>query len=388
MHQYILHIGYSKTGTSAIQNYLSNNRQLLQQQGILYPDVKLYGAWTHCLNHNLFGSALDGRLGWYKLTPEDYLQQFEKQRNKSQATRVILSSESFLGAVQPWAYDDELSYWEAVERYVKKIYELFRKFDTKLILYIRRQDDWLESIINQTIKSGRLAPEKVRTSSVDELLKIYLPRLNYAKTLDIWAEVFGKEAIELGVYKKNKLFKKDIVADFCNRLNIDDSVLNNPSPNNTVGNRKLNRDVLEFKRILNLIERPKYQERVISEALFDLSSSEEDRCAVNYSLLETDKRKAICETFYQSNQKIRNEYFSVDSEDLFKYDSEDINARDDIYPGLNTEKGILLLLNLEKYLNSPTTRVKLFRHWLAEKLRKKSSLLHAVFRLPYYYFKR
>lgn len=34
-----LHIGTMKTGTSALQRFLSDNREYLKQQGVLYPDL-------------------------------------------------------------------------------------------------------------------------------------------------------------------------------------------------------------------------------------------------------------------------------------------------------------------------------------------------------------
>jgi hypothetical protein len=388
MNKYILHIGYSKTGTTAIQNYLSSNRQLLREQGVLYPDVKMYGVWAHCQNHNMLGRALAGRCGWYGLTPNEYIGQFEKQCQYYRTKKVILSAENFLGGVQPWDYDDELNYWKAVENYVKKAGDLFSNFDTKIILYLRRQDDWLESIINQTIKSGVLAPEKLRKSSIDELIKIYLPRLNYAKTLDIWAEVFGRKAIEVGVYNKKQLFRRDVIADFCDRLNIDDSVLKKASLTNINENIKLNRDVLEFRRILNSIDRPKYQERVLGEALLYLSTKDNNIHKDNYSLLDRDRRKAIREKCHQSNKKLCSEYLPDNNQEFFEKQPEDINTKDEIYPGLSIEQSLIFLLNLERYLKLPKTRIKLFRHWIAEKLRSNSPFLHAVIRMQYYFFKK
>ncbi|MCH8942156.1 MAG: hypothetical protein IIA48_06935 [Bacteroidetes bacterium] len=52
MAKFILHIGQSKTGTTAIQSFLSENRKILHNKGILYPDILKKWVSLDLLNHN------------------------------------------------------------------------------------------------------------------------------------------------------------------------------------------------------------------------------------------------------------------------------------------------------------------------------------------------
>lgn len=384
MKRYILHIGYSKTGTSAIQHYLSRNRELLKKQKILYPDIKLFGVWAHCQNHNMLGRALAGRLGWYGLPPREYFKQFENQSNENNIEKVILSAESFLGGVQPWDYENEDQYWDASEKFVKKLGSFLSQHDVKIIIYLRRQDHWLESALNQTIKFGGLMADNLRMASINKLIDIYSPRLNYLKVLNLWSDVFGAESIQVGVYEKDRLMEQDIITDFCHSAGIDSSNLLAPVPDKSVENKSISRNLLEFKRILNAVKRPKYQERVIAEILFNLSSKYEDNFSNDYPLLDKSTRLSILQKYKDSNQEIAKQYLQDDGA-LFREPLPALsNGEPETYSGLSTEDAVLFLLELDRYLSLPQTRFKLFRHWLAERLRSKSPFMHALFRKIYY----
>ena len=74
--QILLHIGQSKTGTSAIQAYLSLNRKELARNGILYPSVKIWGMPVDLGNHNPLADALVAVFRYPFLTAEQYFDQF------------------------------------------------------------------------------------------------------------------------------------------------------------------------------------------------------------------------------------------------------------------------------------------------------------------------
>src|SRR3989344_5912389 len=100
--QFILHIGQSKTGTTALQRFLSANRAGLVRRGILYPDVQLGGIRLNVLNHNPFADSLAGEVRHPHLSPEEYIKQFREQAVESNCHTILLSAESFFGgAPQP-----------------------------------------------------------------------------------------------------------------------------------------------------------------------------------------------------------------------------------------------------------------------------------------------
>ncbi|MCK5244960.1 MAG: hypothetical protein KAJ90_06790 [Desulfobacterales bacterium] len=56
----LLHIGQSKTGTSAIQAYLTLNRLRLREAGVLYPSVTIGGMSVDIGSHNSVADTLAG----------------------------------------------------------------------------------------------------------------------------------------------------------------------------------------------------------------------------------------------------------------------------------------------------------------------------------------
>ena len=95
---FILHIGFSKTGTTAIQSFLSDNRKQLAKKGILYPDFRYKGFMTGFLNHNLLVNNIVGKTGWFRLSPQRCLAQITSHQKKNPSIdTVLLSGESFAG---------------------------------------------------------------------------------------------------------------------------------------------------------------------------------------------------------------------------------------------------------------------------------------------------
>jgi len=98
----ILHIGQSKTVTTALQSFLASNRASLVTAGILYPDVYRSGIPLNVLDHNSFAEALCGFRRFPALSAEEYFSQFLKQAKDKKCDTLLLSGESFRGAPQIW----------------------------------------------------------------------------------------------------------------------------------------------------------------------------------------------------------------------------------------------------------------------------------------------
>ena len=56
--QLILHIGQSKTGTTALLSFLLQNKKCLQNMGIVYPDYFINNMPLHTPEHNAFAETL------------------------------------------------------------------------------------------------------------------------------------------------------------------------------------------------------------------------------------------------------------------------------------------------------------------------------------------
>jgi len=191
MKQLYLHVGAPKTGTTSIQNALDQRRQELKQLGILYPT----SAASHCAQHRIaFGlrRQVDPATG----DVPDAVLEIEAVRaefGQSGAHTVILSSEGLFSLPK-----------ESIDL----IHKRFEDLDTKVVAYIRRQDEMLISTFNQRIKS----PEIPFRSSFAELMQASkkLPDLNYKNQLHKWSLIFGRKNVVVRCYE----LAEDVVEDF------------------------------------------------------------------------------------------------------------------------------------------------------------------------------
>jgi len=377
MSKYILHIGYGKTGTTSIQDYLYKNRKTLVEQKILYPDEFMFNCPMNVRNHNMLGRALAGRYGWYKMKPSDYIAQFEAQSRQIKSDKVVISAESMTGGVQPWEYNTAEKYWEAVSWSINNAAGVFRDFDVVIIIYLRRQDQWLESAVNHTIKYGGLMPERLRTMSDHELIEMYSVRMDYFRTLECWASGFGRENIKVRILDKNRVKNSGVVEDFLDAAEIEQSVLPDRKSAVAVRNRSFPRDFLEIKRVLNQIPKRKYEERVIVEYLKTLSREQSDENEKRWPLIDSETRKNIMDRFRVSNKRVACEYLQLGNQDLFG-ESLDMDEPESSYPGMDIEKALSILLRLDRYQRGMEGRKKMFRHIIAELFRNYIPLAHAL----------
>lgn len=131
MKKLIMHLGFLKTGSTAIQNFLSINRDSLTSDGYLYPKSMI-----HEQTHNDLWPFYCKNIGFANITQKAvcdyYIQLFEK----SQQNTMILSSELLTLASTADAYS-----------------HLTSNFDTKYIIYIRNPIQFAQSLIISNLKA-------------------------------------------------------------------------------------------------------------------------------------------------------------------------------------------------------------------------------------------
>ena len=215
-----LHIGMPKTGTTAIQNFLACNRRLLRQRfGVLYPEcgvpesqhtalvksmVDDKYAWTH------FNEAIDA------FDPDRYIEDVLDQCRQHRCHTVLLSSEFFWGApvtesTLPFHTADRVNF-EYIDNFIADCRALLGRFErTRIVVYLRRQDLWIDSFFNQQLKDGFDIPD------ADELL-VLKNYLLYHENLRMWAKHFGRENIIVRIYRENGTW--DVLSDIVSVLSL------------------------------------------------------------------------------------------------------------------------------------------------------------------------
>lgn len=179
----ILHIGTNKTGTTAIQACLSSHRELLVENGVLYPIVGL----RHEAHYDL-SSAMGFGPKHLHLNDKERLKALKRYRAElhdevvaSGCHTVVLSSE----------------YW-MLKRPVRRVREFLDSYDVKVIVYFRRHDFWLESVYSQSLRTPSVVhPPWGR--GFESWLHYREARGAfhgvYRTILDHWSSVFGEESI-------------------------------------------------------------------------------------------------------------------------------------------------------------------------------------------------
>lgn len=315
MNNIILHVGLTKTGTSSLQKFLAMNESVLNQMGYSYPnsrgnfcnsDIDECGRYSNdgfpCYYNFIAKRNTEWEYGW-KLF-EDSVQDTLMNYN------VILSFEGV--------------FFEGTEyvRYLKN------KFNNIIIVvYLRRQDFWLESHRREEIKSPHLARrEKNSAMTMEEFIKCQMTKGAYAPdwggeniyldAIDGFESIVGRDNISVYLYEE--AIKEGIERHFLkNQLGIDlDSLPFTPvsKVNESTGvyeteiHRKYNENVLFNSNRRN-------DDVLVSEFISSIGKMglESEN---GYYLSQMD-RKRILNFFEDGNCEIAKRYFGKN--ELFDY---------------------------------------------------------------------
>jgi hypothetical protein len=191
----ILHIGANKTGSSAIQRFLSMNILALREEGVIVPDDDLQLADT-IQGHHVFGfqqllkTPPEGRKRL-----EDALDVADAAYPK--ATAILLSAENL-----------------TAHRAAPSLFEnVVHRYDTEVIIYIRRQDEYLLSSWQQWY-SKNWADFWAWTISVVGRMG------DWRAYLKNWETLIPRDRITVRIFERSKLEDEDIIADFYSMLGI------------------------------------------------------------------------------------------------------------------------------------------------------------------------
>ena len=301
----VLHIGTHKTATTTIQKVLSKNRQSLIARGLWYPAYSevLPGIRDHYAHLDVAKGLMSESK---KLTPEAVEQFFkslhDQVRRMPRVETVLLSSEPFYRGRMP----GRSPYWESREVYISTLRQIIPFDEVEVALVLRRQDDYLESLYNEHIKTTRYSKD------IWSFLSDYRSRFEYRQQIELWVKYFPvlkvctfEELVDTG--NVTKAFLRAIGGP-------EDLVLEEAVEESNVS---LPIDLIEFKRLLNgsSLDRNELAELVsILEAVAVARGNDN---SVRRSRLSADDRRKLLAEFSEDNDWINETYFARRSESLF-----------------------------------------------------------------------
>lgn len=341
MKRVILHIGTFKTGSTALQFHMHQNRKLLIKNGFYYGDY-FDNYYLHSnLCYGLLREALTahGVFEKYKSHPR-FLNVAEEpnavigrmKENASNCRNIIISCEAFfadafrtLVGLRTEIMDKEK---KSINRFMReRLRELLSEFSEEVLIvcYLRRQDLLIESQYNQYCKNIWYGDENYILPTFMEFVALKPIELNYFSELEEWHEIFDNAVFIIRPYEKGETGYNSITDFYKNVLKIDDEEMKKFEYIEEMKmNLRLDRNVLEYKRHLGVYD------RYISQLLKEYSGQLD--VTRDYAYFKEEERKKFMDQFVQSNRRVAKKYLG--REYLFA-DTQDVFSE---YQGLEEEK--------------------------------------------------
>jgi hypothetical protein len=181
-----LHVGWSKTGTSAIQAQIQAQKDTFLAKGILYPQTL---QWPDHSHHPFALSFKDSGVYKSDLSPKNILEKLKTEMLASPAESVLMSSE-----LSPFYYSN-VHFKNFVEEHFSLV---------KIIFTVRSQSELLLSLFNQLVKD----PNVRYGASLFTLAMRNIGWLNFNQAVKRWEDVVGLENIHVIPYTRS------VVKDF------------------------------------------------------------------------------------------------------------------------------------------------------------------------------
>ncbi|ODS01225.1 hypothetical protein AUC68_12745 [Methyloceanibacter methanicus] len=271
----LIHIGAGKTGTTSLQHFLWANRRALQRHGILYPDLGVVSGAHHLLSphHPPF-------LDWKFISAKDWAPDLYAKTKQRALISSELASNAAPDVIRPFA--------EHVNQH----------FNTKIVIYVRRQDHWMVAAYSQQVKAGTQRLDF--PSSLGHMFR----GANLVGRMSVWIEAFGADNVIVRPYERGQLVGGDIRSDFLSQvLAIDDDA--NFKWTNANENPRLALCALEYKRMINNVVPVPAESNAFIDPLLAYSAAEDQNSTAIYhesNLISPTERNMILERVDDGNR--------------------------------------------------------------------------------------
>jgi hypothetical protein len=305
-----IHIGAHKTGTSALQYFFSQNRNVLEQNDYHYAGQKRA---CHDFSNELKTKTFSEIISNEDSTSQKYVNEIKQTSCKN----IILCSEGFI---------------TLKENEVATLRKIFPDgYRIKIIIYLRRQDERLELSYNQCVKGVKTRWQQKFSDCLPHMLES--GAFDYYSVLLPWSRIFEKENIIVRVFEPEQL-PDGIYRDFLKVAGLP-SDANYCFPTERI-NPRLNWDLIEIIRICNI--RFNDDSRFHRFLINNFKQINQGMKGVQQHLLSPKQRRDIIARFEESNAMIAREYLGRTDGRLFHAPLPDLCEPWEPCQGLTVEK--------------------------------------------------
>jgi hypothetical protein len=205
----ILHIGWHKTGTTALQAFLGAQAPALAQAGFRYPAFRD--------NHSdcLVSVAVDATVPTYAEHFSPATKGYEGEDRKAAAHRIMADLMAQTDALNLVLSGEDLCLLEPPEvqrlhHEVSAVYD-----DVVVVAYVRNHVDYARSALQQLLRMGFQAEEVMAQAQSAGPFRVLGPLPDYARRIDIWRDVFGAHCLRLFDYDAVAASGQSIQQHFC-----------------------------------------------------------------------------------------------------------------------------------------------------------------------------
>lgn len=346
-----IHIGTWKTGSTTIQYNLNLFKEKLKTENIIY------------LSENDKIVTDDRIIRNFEKVEDDYVAGSRKklkeiiQRYEGHNFKLVASAEEFSG--DPFTGFNNVS---AVAQNLKEI-TAGLNLDIKIIVYLRRQDDFVESLYTQSIHLGM-------THTFEEFLSTFDgDSFNWKNLVSSYSKLFGEQNIIVRRYHKKYLPNQNsLIHDFGNILG---SKLLTEFEATHSKNKGYSRDTLEIMRLVN---KELGDDRFQIRKLFRASNTKKP--FEKYAFFDGSERKSFYSQYVESNDYIAANYLTPQETSLFP--APVMSENPPVYPGLtpegvavNLSRALLAVSENAKKENRKTAKInrnRFFRYRIRDKI--------------------
>lgn len=264
-----IHIGTHKTGSTAIQQAFSKGAEGLVRLG--FRDDIARDSWTQSDAGNLAAHL-------------------RAQIVPSKPLNYLLSTERFCG--------EPLQGYADAGVIAPRVQDISRDFDPRIVVFLRRQDDFIESLYTQMIHQGG-------SQTFPEFLETIRPEImNWHRLLEDYAAVFGRENIIVRRYHPDFYPEpQSLLTDFCSIVGVDPATLAGKQAAKTP-NQGYSREALEVALLCN----PHLDESGRGYLRKLLQKISPKPVFQNYTYLDLPLRRRILAACADSNAAVRRDF--------------------------------------------------------------------------------